>query len=337
MTRCGYLPHLRLPHSGCKPFSCLVLKVIHIDLNRFYDNKEFSDVKIICSNKEIAAHKVVVCSQSKVLRGICSAGFKESFPNTIDFSTEDQQLIEAMLLFLYRGDYPDIDAESKDDEPQTTETTGIEPNDGKETESQSNEDRSNEGTSTIPWFDDSSSNPSEVDEEAQARYGEAAQRRLLYHVSMYDMGDRFDIPALEDLAKNKHHEVPMPLLTQELLVPFLETVPLIYNTTHENNCRLRDIAPVHTKQRKDEINENAIVKAKFQEIVADTPQFASDLLLREWSRSRNCCEICDEESEKELEGLVLCPRCALYNGYEMTDSVSSGGDPYPYSDMRLVL
>lgn len=80
-----------------------------------------------------------------------------------------------------------------------------------------------------------------------------------------------------------------------------------------------------------------IVKAKFQEIVADTPQFASDLLLREWSRSRNCCEICDEESEKEREGLVLCPRCALYNGWETTVSVSSGGGPYPYSDMRLVL
>lgn len=138
-----------------------------------------------------------------------------------------------MLLFLYRGDYPDIDAESKDDEPQTTETTGIEPN-GKETGGKSNEDRSDEGTSTMPWFDDSGSNPSEVDEEAQARYGVAAQRRLLYHV-MYDMGDRFDIPVLEDLAKNKHHEVLMPLLIQELLVPFLETVPLIHDTMHENN------------------------------------------------------------------------------------------------------
>lgn len=144
-------------------------------MNKFYENEDFGDVKIICSNEEIAAHKIVACSQSKVLRGISSARFKESLTNTIDCSTENQ-LIEAMLLFLYRGDYPDIDAESKDDEPQTTETTGIEPN-GKETGGQSNEDRSDEGTSTMPWFDDSGSNPSEVDEEAQARYGVAASPR----------------------------------------------------------------------------------------------------------------------------------------------------------------
>ena len=80
---------------------------------------------------------------------------------------------------------------------------------------------------------------------------------------MYDMGDRFNIPTLDDLAKNKHHKVSMPLLTQELPVPFLETVPLIHDTTYENSHGLRNLALVHTKQRKDEINENAIVKAKF--------------------------------------------------------------------------
>ncbi|KAK3170594.1 hypothetical protein OEA41_002675 [Lepraria neglecta] len=286
LYRCDYPDEP--PHSGQGEYgqdTKLVKLLYHVDM--FYDNKDFSDVKIFCSNKEITAHKVVVCSQSKVLRGICSAGFKESMTNTIDFSTEDQQLIEAMLLFLYRGDYPDIGTESKDDEPQRPKPPGSSPTMVRKLRASPMKIGQMKGHQPYPG-------------STTAALTQA----------------KFDIPALEDLAKNKHHKVLMPLLIQELLVPFLETVPLIYDTTHENNRGLRDIALVHTKQRKDEIYKNAIVKAKSQEIVADTPQFASDLLLREWSRSRNCCEICDEESEKELEGLVLCPRYALYNGYE---------------------
>ena len=37
-------------------------------LGEYYNKTEFSDVKIIYSNKSIAAHNVVICSKSKVLR-----------------------------------------------------------------------------------------------------------------------------------------------------------------------------------------------------------------------------------------------------------------------------
>ena len=230
---------------------------------------------------------------------MCGGGFKESQTNTIDFSSEVQAFIEAMLLFLYQGDYPDIDVASVEDESQDFENFRIEPNDDATIQDQSHKDQPEESLSTAPHLGDSDSNPSEVDEEAQAQYCYVALHKLSYHIQVYAMGDRFDIPPLQDLAKRKYHHVLMPLLIQELLLPFLETVPLIYNTTHENNRALRDVALVHIMQRKDEISEEAVLKAEFLKTVTSTPQFASDLLLREWSASGNACEICDEECEKE--------------------------------------
>ncbi|KAL2045304.1 hypothetical protein N7G274_002387 [Stereocaulon virgatum] len=79
-----------------------------------------------------------------------------------------------------------------------------------------------------------------------------------------------------------------------MLLTFLETVTLIYNTPHEDNWALRDVALVHIMHRKDEISEEAVLKAELLKTVTSAPQLTFDMLLREWSASGNACEICDE-------------------------------------------
>ena len=120
----------------------------------------------------------MICSQSNVLKAICGAEFKESQTNTIDFSSEVQAFIEAMPLFLYRGDYPDIDVAPVEDESHDFETFRIEPNDDATIHDQSHIDQPDESVSIILYLSDSDSDPSEIDKEAQAQYCHTALHKL---------------------------------------------------------------------------------------------------------------------------------------------------------------
>lgn len=44
--------------------------------DRCFDDATYSDLTIVCGDKSWKVHRVVVCSQSKVLHAACMTGFK---------------------------------------------------------------------------------------------------------------------------------------------------------------------------------------------------------------------------------------------------------------------
>ncbi|KAK2758975.1 hypothetical protein FQN54_003073 [Arachnomyces sp. PD_36] len=82
---------------------------------------KFSDLKLICQDREFEVHKIIVCDKSAVLTAACEDGFKESIENTIRIKEFDAETVNRMLDFMYTGDYDDgaghvlDDADKSDD------------------------------------------------------------------------------------------------------------------------------------------------------------------------------------------------------------------------------
>ncbi|KAI9847324.1 MAG: hypothetical protein M1837_002911 [Sclerophora amabilis] len=81
--------------SVCKSISeCLVAQ-------------DFIDLTLICGKETFKVHKLVVCSQSKVLRAACVGVFKEAASDSIELHDE-LVVVERLVQFFYEGDYPDL-------------------------------------------------------------------------------------------------------------------------------------------------------------------------------------------------------------------------------------
>ncbi|KAJ5389423.1 uncharacterized protein N7496_000491 [Penicillium cataractarum] len=85
-----------------------ILKNLHLSEN-------YSDLTIICGDKEFNAHKLVVCSQSAYFQRACYGSFKDAH-EPIRFPDKEPVLMEKFLEFLYNGDYtlqPQTSSEKK--------------------------------------------------------------------------------------------------------------------------------------------------------------------------------------------------------------------------------
>lgn len=83
-------------------------------ITRCFDNDTYSDLTIKCCNKSWKVHRVIVCSQSKVLHAACMAGFKETHTGVIDLDDDDPVLVEIMLKYFYTGKYNEPINESEE-------------------------------------------------------------------------------------------------------------------------------------------------------------------------------------------------------------------------------
>lgn len=50
--------------------------VANHELNSWYDAGRFTDVTIVCGDREFKCHKMVLCTQSKFFEAACFNGFK---------------------------------------------------------------------------------------------------------------------------------------------------------------------------------------------------------------------------------------------------------------------
>jgi len=67
------------------------------------ESNRFSDVKIICGDKEFNCHKIIVCSASPVLDKMLSHGFKESQESKIIIPDIKAETMKQVLNFMYKG------------------------------------------------------------------------------------------------------------------------------------------------------------------------------------------------------------------------------------------
>ncbi|KAJ5890771.1 uncharacterized protein N7473_006999, partial [Penicillium subrubescens] len=69
-----------------------------------YFSEECSDLTIVCGDKVLKAHRLVVCSQSDYFRKACCGIFKEAH-QPIKFPDKHPTVMEKVLGYFYTGDY----------------------------------------------------------------------------------------------------------------------------------------------------------------------------------------------------------------------------------------
>ncbi|PVH71125.1 hypothetical protein DL98DRAFT_471994 [Cadophora sp. DSE1049] len=77
-------------------------------ITRCFDDDTYSDLTIVCGDRSWKVHRVVVCSQSRVLHAACMTGFKEAQTGVVDLDDDDPAPVETMLKFFYTGNYIEL-------------------------------------------------------------------------------------------------------------------------------------------------------------------------------------------------------------------------------------
>ncbi|PGG95184.1 hypothetical protein AJ79_10206 [Helicocarpus griseus UAMH5409] len=85
-------------------------------LNASYQDGKFTDFVLVCENVKLHVHRVIVCSQPRVLNAACSGAFKEATSSAFEMKEDSLILVKRMVDFLYASDYnanPKTDANNE--------------------------------------------------------------------------------------------------------------------------------------------------------------------------------------------------------------------------------
>ncbi|KAK4697751.1 hypothetical protein P7C71_g376, partial [Lecanoromycetidae sp. Uapishka_2] len=215
-------------------------------LKRHYQKYGYPDVKIILRDCEFPAHKIVLCSQSPVIKAMLNGRFKafnsvsdfdpaftyqfqESVTGEILLQEHQPHLIERMIEFMYRSDYSDLEPLKKDN------TQSVSTN---------------------------------------------------LHIDMCILADYFGVPPLLDLAKEKHtqamHRIQHTAKAGKL---FLDSIEYIYQKAPDHLSSVRDLAVDLALEHSSIFNEKAATRARFESICANTPDFLHGIL-QDWFETK---------------------------------------------------
>lgn len=72
-----------------------------------YRNKDYSDITIKFSGREIPCHKVIICTQSEYFKKLCGKGsqFAESDQKIVELKEDDPDAVVGIIRQLYFGSY----------------------------------------------------------------------------------------------------------------------------------------------------------------------------------------------------------------------------------------
>ena len=71
------------------------------DLVSMYNDKQFSDVRIVCGSEVFHVHKLILCARSPVFKGMLSHENLETKEGKIVIADTDQALVQIMLKYMY--------------------------------------------------------------------------------------------------------------------------------------------------------------------------------------------------------------------------------------------
>ncbi len=83
-------------------------------LHSLYQDEALADVIIICQGQEFKAHKVVLASQSPVLRKMFEVDMKEKETNIVEMTDIGPEVVSALLAYIYTGEAPNVETLAKD-------------------------------------------------------------------------------------------------------------------------------------------------------------------------------------------------------------------------------
>ncbi|KAK6349378.1 hypothetical protein TWF730_010125 [Orbilia blumenaviensis] len=177
-------------------------------MSSLLESGKYSDFTIKCGSKQWKVHRAIICPQSKFFETLCDSDFKEAKSAEINLSDEAPSDIQAMLEFLYTGQYsiaplelPEEDfgetnsiKETLGTSSQTADNSGDDGN-GEGSESESNE----LGQRSVNDHGEPTTTPL-----SQLMSGDMLRERL--HIVMYALGDKFMIEKLKTEAAQTFKE-----------------------------------------------------------------------------------------------------------------------------------
>lgn len=210
-------------------------------LNKAYRAGLYTDLKITCGSTEFNVHKIILCSQSKVFRTMCSSGFivctifrrphniidarklialQEASTNTIDLTKDPVNLVTRLIECFYLGTYDDFKPED------------------------------------------------------DVQFWKSAHQ---LHAEMFSLGDKYDCAVLKEPALVKFKEHTDKNDVQDLL-GFIASIPIVYSSTLDSERALRDVVVDKVKGAPRRFLAED-VKVPFRKAVCEVPDFSWDLHL----------------------------------------------------------
>lgn len=97
-----------------------------------------------------------------------------------------------------------------------------------------------------------------------------------FHVRMYSLGDKYDIPPLKAYARSELSSALSPENT--LSEDLLDAIPLVYEVLPESDRNLRDIVVSSARACMEGVVKNPSLKTQLAEVLDAVPEFSMDLL-----------------------------------------------------------
>ncbi|KAF5625025.1 hypothetical protein F52700_9400 [Fusarium sp. NRRL 52700] len=248
---------------------------IHAALATLVHSEKFSDMTIICGARRFKTHRAVVCTQSPFFDKAMSGDYMESTSRSIKLPEDDPDVVERFLEFLYTGNYSDgvnftwgkpskaafLDAEAVIQNLQqpacgSQEMDRLWPVEGSDewvTDDEPDEEHNE--------YDEHTGSPSDngdVDEQSNeltrmtGAVGEgrcsreeglkqlaALRNDMTLPLRLYAMTDKYDVPALRLLARDRFYRA-VELVWEEAEC-FPDVVDELYQTTPPTDTAMREI------------------------------------------------------------------------------------------------
>lgn len=144
---------------------------------------------------------------------------------------------------------------------------------------------------------------------------------MVFDAQMYQIADKYDIPALKAQCKNKFNAA---VATGWSMDDFPLAITVVYESTPPEDRGLRDLVVQTARENIDKL----LVYDGFCKLLRETPEFSADLILVLRAKSsgsvrRYECPSCDNKFRGEFSGgsYYYCPLCGRrgsdWNSYQV--------------------
>ncbi|KAL8377409.1 hypothetical protein RB595_008199 [Gaeumannomyces hyphopodioides] len=237
-------------------------------IGKLFLNGKYSDLVIRCQGTDFRVHRAIVCPQCAFLDAACSSGFREEYEGVIELPEDHPDVVQKLLEFLYTEDVSDPGfLESSPTTPGSRSSprlgfqlaiAGLPANEHHHQEQQGSAGHHHHHQRrqhpTMGQRQHAGSHYAASDSSAPS--SDAVESLYLY-MRLYAIADKYDVPALADLAAGRWERVVRggwhnvadwgadPRVADVLLELFDSTPPSwtvadISASTHED--RLRGLA-----------------------------------------------------------------------------------------------
>ncbi|KAF8852305.1 hypothetical protein BDZ45DRAFT_749703 [Acephala macrosclerotiorum] len=213
----------------------------------------YSDLTIKCRGRVFKVHRNVVCLQSKPLAAHVDGEFAEAITGEINLPDDHPQTLERLIKFLYTGTF--------DAMPSAYETAN----------------EISYAAAKVP--------SSDLADEASRKAAKGRPGMLITCTRAFIMAEKYDIPALKNLAKTKFKEA---VSTEWNTCALSVSLRLMYDELPESDRLLKDVAIEAAASHVKEL----IDRGEFATLCRENGDIAFDFLkacLKLWVRPVGIC------------------------------------------------